>query len=675
MDDGGLLSPYMQSPTTASSRAASPLTSKVTTVLSTSYSDVEFREALALLDARGVTNDSKTRRHIRLDIHKEVIDSNGAIVAEFGHVAEQLRRISNTLVRLNAGYADMKRQIVAAHTETLPVLAEAESLLEQKGQVETKQKVLTLFRDYFFMSDDEIAALTSSAEPVDDSFFQALSKAKKITQDCEILLGFENQTLGSDLMEQNSKNINFGFQKLYKWVQREFRSLNLENPQMNSSIRRALRVLAERPSLFQNSLDFFADARERILSDAFHLALTGTGDSGEGDASLKPIDLTAHDPLRYVGDMLAWVHSATVSEREALEVLFVAEGEALSKGIKSGRDAEVWRLVSEDDGSGNDFNALKALSDLIDRDVAGVSRILRQRVDQVIRSNEETISAYKLVALINFYRVTFQRLLSPDSSLHICVQGLEKEALRQFRALVRDHIAALRTEFQQAPSELAPPGFLNDALSQLEFIMQTYESSLSTTEDHSSGFADILSEALNPYMVGCENMAIAVEPPNDAIFSINCRLAAAKTLSGFDFARTEESRLRDTISSEATKLIAYQRTFFRNGSGLSSLLPDDGRPLSKETDGLDRDTLERASQRLDEFLPSALMDAMERLKHLQDLALAREITETAARQFCDDFEALEQMIEERDVTEGASDEAGLRFVFPRTTAEIRVLLS
>jgi hypothetical protein len=69
-------------------RGANPLSSKVTSVLSTSYADTEFREALTLLDERGILNSAETRRQLRLDLQKEVIDSNGEIIDEFGKVAE-----------------------------------------------------------------------------------------------------------------------------------------------------------------------------------------------------------------------------------------------------------------------------------------------------------------------------------------------------------------------------------------------------------------------------------------------------------------------------------------------------------------------------------------------------------------------------------------------------------
>ena len=265
----------------------------------------------------------------------------------------------------------MRQHINAAHGETAPVLEEASALLTQREQNETKQQLLQAFNAHFIMSDDDVAVLTSAAEPVNDRYFAVLARAKRLQSDCEILLGTENQSLGLEILEQVSRNLNGAFQKLYRWIQREFKSLNLENPQISSSIRRALRVLAERPSLFQNCLDYFAEAREHILSDAFFTALTGTLVSGQEDKSVKPIELVAHDPLRYVGDMLAWAHSATVSEREALEVLFISEGDEIAKGIQAGRDNEPWHKYSEDEEVGI-FDGLKALNELVDRDVTGV---------------------------------------------------------------------------------------------------------------------------------------------------------------------------------------------------------------------------------------------------------------------------------------------------------------
>lgn len=72
----------------------STLSNKLTAVLSRSYTDPDIRGTLSILDDRGVVNDVDTRRGLRLEAQKEIIECNGAIVQDFGLVAEVLYLLS-----------------------------------------------------------------------------------------------------------------------------------------------------------------------------------------------------------------------------------------------------------------------------------------------------------------------------------------------------------------------------------------------------------------------------------------------------------------------------------------------------------------------------------------------------------------------------------------------------
>lgn len=50
-------------------------------------------------------NDAETRRRVRLDLQKEVIDSNGEVIAEFGRVAE-VGSLSRQLPSINQIYSN-----------------------------------------------------------------------------------------------------------------------------------------------------------------------------------------------------------------------------------------------------------------------------------------------------------------------------------------------------------------------------------------------------------------------------------------------------------------------------------------------------------------------------------------------------------------------------------------
>jgi conserved oligomeric Golgi complex subunit 6 len=87
--ENGISSPASPSQGPASGRT-NALSNKITSVLSRPYADPEIKDALSMLDAQGVKNDANTRRRIRLDAQKEVIECNGTIVKDFGLVAEVL---------------------------------------------------------------------------------------------------------------------------------------------------------------------------------------------------------------------------------------------------------------------------------------------------------------------------------------------------------------------------------------------------------------------------------------------------------------------------------------------------------------------------------------------------------------------------------------------------------
>ena len=593
---------------------------------------------------------------------------------------QQLKRIGEAVASLNRACGDMRQHIAAAQQDTVPVLEEASSLMSQKRQIEKKQKLLNAFNAHFLVSDYEATILTSTAEPVNEEFFQALRRVKKIHHDSQILLGTEDQRLGLEVLDQSSRQLNAAFEKLHRWVQRELKTLDLENAQISTTVRRSLRVLAERSTVFQNCLDFFAESREHVLSDAFYAALTGSTSDAQNIAT-KPIEFYAHDPLRYVGDMLAWAHSTTVSERETLEVLFISEGDEIKRSIEAGLESEPW-LRSEVEEA---FDGEKALDQLVTRDLLGVAKLLRQRTEQVIQSHDDATLVYKIANLIGFYKSTFAKLLGNESRILGVLTGLEESALRRFHSNMRDHVAAVQVDPAVPPPDLSPPDFLEEALEMLKTVAKSYDTSVASLDENENGFHSVLAETLDPFLTGCEKMYQALPQPSIDVFAINCLLAAKLVLAPYAFAHERVAELDETIGEHTAELVSHVHQHFVRISGLGDLLgaleglPDSPEGLasiaSQET--FQPDALVATSQQLDDFLPSALMDAGERIGRLRNRRMVQDITEEAAGKFCEDFEFVENKLLAADevVERDEDDTRTFRDLFPRTSGEIRVLLS
>lgn len=592
----------------------------------------------------------------------------------------------------------MRLQVIAARQENAPVLEEAKTLIRQREDLKNRKSLLDAFNEHFVISEEEVIALTTATGVPDEKFFSVLTRVKRVHSDCQVLLGDENQRLGLELMEQISKYLNVGYQKLYRWLQQEFKNFNLDNPQIGSLIRRSLRTLAERPALFNSCLDIFAEARERVLSEGFYSSLTGSSNNLDQDSIAKPIEFYAHDSLRYVGDMLAWVHSAAVSEREALEGLFITEGEDIAKGIQAGRQMDLWSALDSEN-----FDGKRVLSDLINRNFLGVARVLRQRVEQAIQNQDDAILLYKISNLVGFYQATFEKLLGRDSSIMETLSTLEISALQHFRTIMADFVLSVQADATQPPRDLKVPSFLEETLSQLKELIKSYESSISPTLSQNEGFQPVLNQTLVPVLESCETLATKLDEPARSIFLSNCYLGSKSTIQTYHFSQAQTARLATSLESSMTNLQEYQHAFFLHTSGLHSLLEALTSLLDTRESLLtirnhprfQSTSLTEASQTLDDFLPSALMDATDNLRLLSDAKLAREITAEGADRFCQDFEFVESKLVEaddlldrkmaQDEEDGTNAEeqvdgqddifVPLRSHFPRTSGEIRVLLS
>jgi len=691
----------MASTTLAGSDGQTPrlgtLTTKITTILSSSLANIEIRDSLEALDSRHIQNTSSTRRNLRLDLQAEAIKSNFEIIHDFGNVAGQLRSVGDALSNLQRTVAEMREHVLAAKRETAPMLDEADALLDKQKQVYTKKQLLQAFTAHFVLTESELLVLTSTAEPVNDSFFAVLVKVKRIHKDCQVLLGGENQRLGLEILEQSSKHLTAAFQKLYRWVQREFKSLDLENPQLNVSIRRAVRMLAERPALFQNCLDTFAESRERTLSDAFYGALTGS--MASGSEMSRPIEFSMHEPLRYVGDMLAWIHSSAVSERETLEGLFVAEGDEIARGIREGLESEAWSRTAADEAE-ETFDGRKTLGRLVDRGLAGAAQLLRQRLDQVLQNHDDAVLAYKVSNLIAFYRSIFTRLIE-SVDLIATLDEMQAAAVLQFQTSMRMNLDLVSSD-ATVPADLSAPDFLADALAELRALLTSYETSAASLSASEDALTVVLAETLTPYTVLCSSLADTLQPPASAVFIINCLQTTRATLNLFrSFAGSALSDLDAAIASHTAGLRHVLLISMLENSGLT-LLDTELRQLNASPDDVaalhsllalpafSGDALHEVAQTLDDFLPGAISDAEEHIGRLQDKSLMSTIVREAASEFrvvfddvvmwLDAADELQEQEREQAGNAGGADggeEKGLllRELFPRTSEEVAILFS
>eukprot|EP00584_Thalassiosira_punctigera_P001332 CAMPEP_0172527940 /NCGR_PEP_ID=MMETSP1067-20121228/2473_1 /TAXON_ID=265564 ORGANISM="Thalassiosira punctigera, Strain Tpunct2005C2" /NCGR_SAMPLE_ID=MMETSP1067 /ASSEMBLY_ACC=CAM_ASM_000444 /LENGTH=900 /DNA_ID=CAMNT_0013311771 /DNA_START=50 /DNA_END=2752 /DNA_ORIENTATION=+ len=162
-------------------------------------------------------------------------------------------------------------------------------------------------------------------------------------------------------------------------------------------VRRCLHVLRHSRPHRLHALELIAAGRRTEVTRRFLLALT----SGYG--GMAPLEMKAHDPVGYVGDMLAFAFRAFRVEGELVKSLFSwrdGEGEdeeQEEEGDRGNDDGSFKKVTSEEEKLDIDDDAYKYgdeqgenkpinVTEMLAQSMGGLARPLRTRISQVVSS-------------------------------------------------------------------------------------------------------------------------------------------------------------------------------------------------------------------------------------------------------------------------------------------------
>ena len=155
-------------------------------------------------------------------------------------------------------------------------------------------------------------------------------------------------------------------------------------------IRRSLHVLRHSRAHHVHALELIASGRRTEVTRRFLLALTS------GYDGMAPLEMKAHDPVGYCGDMLAFAFRSFRVEGELVKTLFLWKdgGDEDGEGSNDSKDESPQDAVAEekelDDAEDEDGeqggNKPINVAEMLGQSMGGLSRPLRTRVSQVVSS-------------------------------------------------------------------------------------------------------------------------------------------------------------------------------------------------------------------------------------------------------------------------------------------------
>lgn len=635
-------------PATPLARPNNAFSQKIAGILSTSYTDASIRMALLSLDKKIEKNTGEVRRHLRSNTEADVIRANGAALKEFSQLINRLEGLGQTIEKLNTTFKGMESLVSKADNDTKSAVEETKDLIKQQNNIKIKQAILSAFKAKFVITERQAEILTSSSHPIDENFFEILTKVKKIHADCDALLATDNQELGLEIMSKMSTYMDHAYDRLFFMVQKDLKTVKQDDQSSKKKLSQALKVLSERPAQFEIALKTLSESRQRSLTTMFVNALTND------TPHEKAIDFYAFDPLRYVGDILAWIHSEIINERETVSSLFDLE-------IKSASGELLWAL-----------DPTETIDSLVDTIISGVVKPFKLRIEQVVSTETKIAVIYQLTDKLNFYSSMFSKFLKPDSVLITTLSQMQKFCMRQFEKCLHEKIVDIKEHFLLAPnSDLQPPDFMNDVLGDLKAVLKSYESSVRYSPEGDTETKQIVQDLTEPYLECCNRIASDLPDTDSEIFTINCLDAVKLSLQLFMFTQYKIDQLDIRIDELANVLVDRLLQQFLVKSGLETYLKAlSGNPSSDilKKDVFTKEALADLSFTLDNFLPSASMDFHSFLFKLASPRLATQIAQEASRKFSVEFSKIEHTVLD------LYDMEDSRIYFPRTYMDVCVLL-
>lgn len=650
MDQGSKLKSVSPQPDSISKQQAqtgnNPIARKLNKILESRIeNDKDLLEALKTLSSFFPENSIRSRRNLRSDIEKRSLVLNEEFLSAFRNIKEQLDGVCQDIGSMDECSSNMLSRLKQVKLQTNELISKTTKLQNEKNQVENKLKITDKFISKFQLENEELSYLLESKDSgLHPEFFNVLEKVKIIHENCLILLRTNQQTAGLEIMEQMAMHQEASFERLYRWTQNECRLMCSDSVEINDFLSTAMFTLNNRPILFKYTLDEYCNSRRNAILKLFIDALTKGGPNGNP----RPIELNSYDPLRYMGDMLAWIHQATASENEFLRSLF--------RKFKQNPDHE--KIIK---------NSLGTIMD-------GVCRALKIRVEQVLVSQHDT-TLYKISNLIKFYDYTIRSRINESSELIATLNELYTLSYKMFLNSLNVHATRLLDKTDPPGFDLMPNNDLRKTMSLIKDIFDSYNNSVVSMESKKDDYTQILDCVIEPMVQMCSISAINLPVIDMAVYMINCIYTIYTMLSLYEYTDKKLEKLEAQMEAHLDSLINEQAYYILTKTDLLDAYKiiqnhDKARGPLVNMLGMDSNTLKTGMSKFDVYLSSPDNLIVQQCNLLIGSNLRVKLKKKSVDLICTAYKLIYDAI-----TDSANGYTNSSSIVPRTPDQVVQLLS
>lgn len=595
-----------------------------------------------------------TRKALRNNIETELLREHISVLEEFRPIVRRIKRLSSSIEQINqtseklVNNNQISRNLDTDGQESiddLSIIDKVDKLRSEMEKLKLKKKMLNIVKENFTLTQVEDDILANGS--INKEFFQVVDKVNKIMEKSSYLLALPDPQIGNALVENMNSKLELVTRRTFSYL---LDYLYSYDPNKNTS---DISISQDCLIYLSNDVTHFNEFTKRITTERSKLILDeflSQFDLNSKDT--KSIVLNAHDPVRYIGDVLASVHTLIANEADFISLLF---------NFDQDKQQEINQLNNEllNNVENNILNTI----------VQSLANSCKIRVEQIVRFEDSVTVNFEITQLLKLYKLMFIKKNINETNalitnLDLLIDVANDKIIESFTKFVENQS---EIEFKNNDTDLLPPDWVSTYLNKLTKFLELYEKNNSNV-DHTEDPKDIISEEFliktieepfdNILIKQIENLFPLAKKNEEvklsfltvqlncfdliktrlAIFSINIFL---KRIKGRQILESIDNRLnscRDKMQELQIKAL-----FENTGLGLYSNLFNMIFPIDHVKDELDYDMYfplndndlmklsvinTNVHEKLNEYLPQALTNVQENLLFkLTSPTIADEISE------------------------------------------------
>lgn len=623
------------------------LSTRLSRVLNDSLSDATIREIFSNLQERfdkesnGYVVDlielgivgSMSRKKFKGRIESELIRNQLNILKQYQPIVKQLKQIEVKLNKLNELSVQTNDKINKNFDFSNKLNLEIKDLNDNKRLIGLKKNLLISFNEKFTLNEYEEFVLNSG--DLNNEFFTTLARAERINENCSILLSLDNPQLGLKIIAKSNQMINRSIDRIVSYTNKTLGNMySLSSKSRLATLHQCFKYLQNKLNYFNSIVNTFSESRSKVLVDEFNrqvqgdFEVNGQGRSSSISSDSRPIYMSAHDPVRFVGDLLAYVHSVSVNESETITSIFTM-------------------------GDDNDKEFENIIQDVTDKILQSLSRPIKARVEQIVSTETKLSTLVQIFNLVELYNIMFTKQLGKAGNIVETVKQLIKVCQGRIFMIISNRLATIKNKNLTKLDlnlDLQPPEWIIEFYSDILPIVDqiTTETILNLSPEENEKFLNlIVNEPIQVFNEHVDHNKVFSEKKDVLIIKSNfLDLILSKTIpvSLLSEKVLEVNEMIDKLTEEITQLelnnMLGQCGLYDYFNIINMICPfsDDFFEVSiyepiKENKLYTKDSFVQVDEKVQEFFPSAMIEMQQSLLKLNSPIVVNQIIDNSFMQF------------------------------------------